>query len=338
MSNSPHDEDAVAFEAVVDCLNEIRRKPLARRLSPSELDELATLLSLHVVTDEAGGSGNAVERSRALGRILRSVVDDVIGGRPHPDDQGERREAAEILLYPTGRHEKRTLADRERYIRQHVAKRRQFERRTYGDRLIREIANDLYDRERAVRAGRVEPVTLDLNVALRLDSAGAEAPYERAPEVGQGDVVELATILRLADPVNWKHRAQEFSLLLELSAGPREIRYQARAYALNAVHKPGYTPFDDTWLSVRGAGKIALANLRSFMLQLSKSTALDGFAWDHGRRLPENWLRVVHWEDGSWAIEIRPTSDNTLTADPQDGLKISFLADVYDPDLYPAQF
>jgi hypothetical protein len=316
----------VSRDQIVRDLKKVRLHGLGER---SELTRLS-VLELTIVVAEADDSDEPYDRLLALHRILERVVDDDIATTPHPDDSPDRRaQAAEMLLYPPHRHAERSLSERRRWIEQYVARERRYERRTYEARLISDIADALFDRERAARARDATPITLDLSAAVRLDSAPeSEAPaFVRELCVRPGDVVEVSVVVRLSDPVDLGHRADELAIRIGVGPPGETIVCECEARALNARHQPGYRPFDSATVRSEAGHRIRLDNPRAFCLQTSLSESVDRFAWEAGRRLPDHWLQILEWAEGRLEIKIRPTIDRTLTADVRDALKLSFLLD-----------
>ncbi len=310
---------------IVRDLHQIAKFGLGRHDALAEL----TLLDFEIVVEAAAGSEDIAERLLALGRVLKAIGVEHIRTLPHPDDAPHLRAwAAEMLLYPEGRHAKKSLGERRTFIRQHIALRRHFDRRTYEARLLEDIADELFARERAVQAGLRDPIALDVNLALRLDSASD--CYVRELRVTPGDVVEIAAVIRLSDPPGAGHQAQELSLALELSPSDQIVTCELEARALNARHAPGYTPFDSGNLTSGNAAPIAVDNLRAFYFQAAHTGETPDFGWDEGRRMPDNWLRLWHAPEGVWSVHIRATIDHTLSAEYDDALKFSFLVDIID--------
>lgn len=284
------------------------------------------VLSLQVVDDEADGALDPATRLGAFQRVIERVVQSWVASTPHPDDDpATRAHVAELLLYPPPPFHRRQLQDRRAYIGEYVARMTKFDHRNYEPRLLDDIAGVLHDWERAARAQRDRPVTLDVNLALRRDETFG---YARALDVDGGDVVEVSGVIRLGDPLDWRHQASELRVAFEIGPVGGEIGCQVEAVALNARHSPGYTPYDSGTLSAAGPKHIRAQNLRAFYLQLSDSEDVDHFAWDSGRRIPDPWLQVWSRPDGRWTVHVRPTVDQSLTAHVVDALKVSFLLDV----------
>jgi len=169
---------------------------------------------------------------------------------------------------------------------------------------------------------RTPPVGLDAAFLARRDSgpSGAMSSAAERVTVRRGDVVELRMGVRSTESAGTSRRAEGVRLHVTLDRGlSSEFSGTLVVEAANLRRDPRANVLSTARFDSSTGEPVQLAAVRSFYVQTNRSD-------DRGSRLPCRLVRVKG--NGEYVIDVQPTIDGTLTADPVDRIRVSFLASV----------